>query len=83
MADPTLADAINHDIQEFTKMLDKSKAQVLPSIKTVDLTSRPCSEITSINFAGFARELSATPQSQMVGNYLAHLSSVVAMARPV
>lgn len=80
--DPTLGEAIDRYIRESAKALGKTKTQVLRSIKTFDVASRACSEITSADIVAFARELSTGRQPQTVGNYLAHLSSVVAIARP-
>jgi integrase len=80
--DPTLGEAIDRYIRESSKTLGRTKAQVLRSIKAFDIAERPCSEVGSAEIVAFARELSAGRQPQTVGNYLSHLSSVVAIARP-
>lgn len=46
---PTLADAIDRYISESAKAIGRTKTQVLRSIKTFDIASKPCGEITSVD----------------------------------
>jgi integrase len=80
--DPTLGDAIDRYIRESAREIGRTKAQVLRSIKAFEIAERPCSQIGSAEIVAFAQELSEGRQPQTVGNYLAHLSSIVALARP-
>lgn len=80
--DPPLSEAIDRYIRESTHPLGKTKTQVLRSIKAFDLAAMPCSEVTSSVLVAFAQELSAGRQPQTVNSYFAHLSSVMAIARP-
>jgi integrase len=80
--DPTLGEAIDRYIAESRKAMGRTKAQVLRSLKGYDIASKPCSSLTSADIASLATELSQGRQPQTVGNYLAHLGSVLAVARP-
>ncbi|MRI56395.1 site-specific integrase [Methylobacterium sp. DB1607] len=79
---PTLADAIDRYVAESRRSYGKTKAQVLRAIKGYDIAEKPCSAVTSAEIVSFAREISVGRQPQTVGNYLAHLSSIFAVARP-
>lgn len=78
--DPALREAIDQYVKESTVRLGKTKAQVLRTIKTYDLADMRCSEITSSDIVAFAQSLTSKPQT--VKNYLSHLSSIFAIARP-
>ncbi|MCA1334959.1 hypothetical protein [Pseudooceanicola marinus] len=78
----TLGDAVDRYLSEILAAVDKTKAQVLETIKGVDLASRPCAEITSDTLVQFAQELSDGRKPPTVGNYLSHLSAIFAIARP-
>lgn len=80
--DPPLAAAIDRYLAESLKAIGRTKAQVLRSIKGYEIAEKPCSQIGSADIVAFAKELSNGRQPQTVGNYLAHLSSVFAIAKP-
>lgn len=82
LSDPPLAEVIDRYVRETRRTYGRTKEQVLRSIKTYDLASKPCSEVTSAEIVAFARDLSIGRQPQTVGNYLAHLGSIFAIARP-
>jgi integrase len=78
--DPTLSDVIDQYIKESRKEIGRTKAQVLRAIKAAPLGGMVCSEIDSATLTQFAQGLGVQPQT--VGNYLAHLASIFAIARP-
>lgn len=78
--DPTLAKVIDQYLDESKRDYGKTKRQVLKTIQASDLGPMKCSEIGSAHVMAFAQSLKAKPQT--VGNYLAHLASVFAVARP-
>lgn len=78
--DPPLADVIDHYLKDTRRPFGKTKIQVLGAIKASDLGSMPCTRIGSADIIEFAKGLQVQPQT--VGNYLAHLASVFAVARP-
>lgn len=78
----TLANAIDKYVLESTKKIGRTKGQVLASIKTFDLSSLPCPDITSQDITAFATELRKTRSPATVANYLSHLSAVFRIARP-
>lgn len=78
--DPTLAKVIDQYLEESKRDYGKTKRQVLKTIQASDLGPMKCSEIGSAHVMAFAQSLKAKPQT--VGNYLAHLASVFAVARP-
>jgi integrase len=82
VADPTLSLVIDRYTLESIKEIGRTKAQVLRAIKTYDLASKPCSEITSADIIAFANQLVAKVKPQTVANYLAHLGAIFAIARP-
>ncbi len=77
---PTLADAIDRYISESTRAMGRTKLQVLEAIKNHDISDRQCSDIRSQDIVAFAQTLAEKVQPQTVGNYLAHLGSVFAIA---
>ena len=79
---PTLEDAIDRYIAESERAMGRTKVQVLRTIKTHDIASKPCNEITSPDIVEFAATLRATVKPQTVSNYLAHLGAVFSIARP-
>ncbi len=78
--DPTLAKVIDQYLEESKRDYGKTKRQVLKTIQASTLGPMQCSEIGSAHVMAFAQSLKAKPQT--VGNYLAHLASVFAVARP-
>lgn len=79
-ADPTLADVIDAYNRDTRREHGKTKTQVLNAIKASSLGSLKCSEIGSPQIIEFCQSLEVQPQT--VGNYMAHLASVFAVARP-
>jgi integrase len=80
--DPILSAVIDRYTRESRRALGRTKTQVLNTIKGFDLAARPCSKITSADIVAFASELAIGRQPQTVSNYLSHLGSVFAIARP-
>lgn len=78
--DPTLADVIDRYISESRRDYGKTKLQVLRSIAAGPLGAMRCSTINSAAVVAWAQSLGSKPQT--VGNYLAHLSAVFAVAKP-
>lgn len=80
--DPPLADVIEQYELETKRELGRTKKQVLKSIRESDLGKRRCSEATSPVLVAWAQELGEEREPQTVGNYVSHLASVFAIARP-
>lgn len=79
----TLADAIDRYIAESKKAIGKTKTQVLSSIKENDVANMNCEDIRSDHIVEYANELFAGGrQPSTVGNYMSHLSSIFAVAKP-
>lgn len=78
--DPTLAKVIDQYLEESNRDYGKTKKQVLRTIKASAIGQMKCSEIGSAQVLEFAQSLKSKPQT--VGNYLAHLASVFAVAKP-
>jgi integrase len=78
----TLADAIDRYIQTSRKGMERTKAQVLRSIKNDEISERRCADISSQDLVEFAERLVTSMQPQTVLNYMSHLASVFAVARP-
>ena len=78
----TLADVIDQYIRENAAPIGRTKAQVLRTLKGFDIADLPCDKIPSAHIITLARELSIDKKPQTVANYLSHLSSVFAIARP-
>ncbi|WP_454618400.1 site-specific integrase [Bradyrhizobium cenepequi] len=79
--DPPLSDVIDQYIKESEKEIGRTKAQVLRTIKTYDIAGKRCSQIESDTITDFAKQLDMQPQTR--GNYLSHLASIFAVARPM
>jgi integrase len=79
-ADPPLSTVISRYIEESQRDYGKTKIQVLKTISASDFAALPCSKITSVEVLAYARSLQSQPQT--VGNYLSHLASIFAVARP-
>jgi integrase len=83
MPEKSLTNAIDRYIDESRKAIGRTKAQVLASIKEHDIANMDCSEIRSQHIVDFATELLAGDrQPSTVGNYISHLASIFAIARP-
>lgn len=78
--DPPLKDVIDVYNTEKQKAHGKTKAQVLKTIKQSEIGSMRCSEITSQSIVRFCQQIDAQPSTR--GNYISHLASVFAVARP-
>jgi integrase len=79
----SLANAIERYIAESRKAIGKTKAQVLASIRRIDISNMDCGAIRSDHIVEFARELlSDGRQPSTVGNYISHLAAIFAVARP-
>lgn len=78
--DPTLSECITKYIETSKRIPGKTKTQVLRTIQGTRLGSLKCSEVTSQEILKFAQGIGAQPQT--VNNYLSHLASVFAVARP-
>ena len=81
-SDPALSAVIDRYTTESLKAIGRTKAQVLLAIKRHDIATKRCSTIGSADVVAFANELAARVAPQTVGNYLSHLQSVFAIARP-
>ena len=82
MASISLSDAIERYITQSRRPLGRTKMQVLRSIQALELAEQDCSKITSSDVVELARALSSTRKPQTVANYLSHLGSIFAIARP-
>lgn len=78
----TLADAIDRYTSESRRQIGKTKSQVLRKIKEFDIASLRCDLITSQDIVAFAKAIGENITPQTVGNYMAHLGAVFAIARP-
>lgn len=78
----TLADAIDRYIKESRRQIGRTKAQCLETLKGFPIASKACRDIGSSDIVELAPELSDGREPQTVGNYLSHLASVFAIARP-
>lgn len=78
--DPTLSECIAKYIETSKRAPGKTKAQVLRTIQASKLGALKCSEVTSQAILKFAQGIGAQPQT--VNNYLSHLASVFAVAKP-
>ncbi|MDX0277203.1 tyrosine-type recombinase/integrase [Sinorhizobium meliloti] len=79
----TLADAIDRYVRESKKAIGRTKSQVLEKVKDeFEIANMLCKDIGSADIVEFAKELSKGRQPQTVGNYISHLSSIFAIARP-
>ncbi|RFB80371.1 site-specific integrase [Methylovirgula sp. 4M-Z18] len=79
--DPTLGEVIQRYIDDSAH-IGKTKGQVLRAIKTHDIAETRCADIGSADLVEYAGWLMERMQPQTVGNYLAHLGAVFAIARP-
>ena len=78
--DPPLRDVIDRYIGESERVMGRTKAQVLRTIKNMDIGELRCSRITSADLVAFAQALPVEPSTRQ--NYLSHLGSVFSIARP-
>lgn len=79
----TLGDAIDKYIATSQKKIGRTKAQVLETLKRMDIASKRCADIGSDQLVSLAEELIAGGrQPSTVGNYLSHLQAIFSVARP-
>lgn len=78
----TLGDAIRLYLGESGERMGKTKNASLRYLLNFDIADKACDEIVSADIFDLAKQLGATCQPQTVGNYLSHLASVFAIARP-
>lgn len=79
---PTLADVIDQYITTSRREIGRTKAQVLAAVKRDSIASKRCAAITSADMVAYAERLMNGRSPQTVANYLSHLGSVFAIARP-
>lgn len=79
--DPPLSVAIERYIDESEKVIGKTKAQVLRTIKNGPLGVRRCSAVDAEALCDYAKSLDCAPSTR--GNYLSHLASIFTIARPM
>lgn len=80
--DPPLADVIAQYELETKRDVGRTKKQVLKTIRNSELGKLKCSEATSQALVAWAQELGKDREPQTVQNYVSHLASVFAIARP-
>ena len=78
--DPTLSAVIDQYLAQTRKVIGRTKAQVLRTIKTYPMADMRCSKIGSSDIVEFAQALPVAPQTAQ--NYLSHLSAIFRVARP-
>ena len=78
----TLKQAIDKYIATSRKKIGRTKAQVLETIKAMPIASKRCADIKSQELVELAETLSVSRAPSTVGNYMSHLQSVFAVARP-
>jgi integrase len=79
-ADPTLAEVIKIYNADKLKPHGKTKDQVLRAIAASSLGALRCSQLQSHHIINYLKAMTSQPQTR--GNYLAHLSAVITVARP-
>ena len=78
--DPLLSDVIDQYNKDTLRPHGKTKDQVLRTIQRAGIGQLPCSQVTSQQLVAFAQGIDAQPSTR--GNYMSHLASVFAVARP-
>jgi integrase len=78
--DPSLAKVIERYVEDSTKGVRRTKAQVLRAIAAADIGQMRASQIDSPAIVQFIQGLDVLPQT--AGNYLSHLTAVFRVARP-
>ena len=80
--DYTLSDAIDRYMRESKKRLGRTKEQVLNTLQALPVSGKACDAITSEDIVSLARDLSKGRDASTVGNYMSHLASIFAVAKP-
>lgn len=78
----TLKDAIERYADESRKKIGRTKEQVLNAIMALPIAGKRCQDITADEIVAFAQSLSSGRDPSTVGNYMSHLASVFAVAKP-
>lgn len=78
---PTLQHMIKRYIEELKKPLDRTKRVILNQMAESEFGQITAAEMVSSDIAAYVQALDIAPSTR--GHYLAHLSSVVRIARPV
>lgn len=79
----TVGDAIKRYIKEKRGSIGRTKEQVLRSLHAYDIATKACPELTSADIVALAQDLAAGGRvPSTVGNYLSHLSAVLALVKP-
>ncbi len=78
----TLRVAIDKYMTDSRKQIRRTKYQVLSSIMDHPIAGKLCAEIQADDIVKFAKSLSKDRHPSTVGNYMSHLASVFAVARP-
>lgn len=81
VADPTLAEVVDRYLETSQREIGRTKAQVLRSVKALPIGAMTCSAITAQDWTTMAEGIDAKPQTRQ--NYLSHLASVAAVAKPL
>lgn len=79
---PTLSVAIEDYLTSSRKKIGKTKAQVLATIQKSHIGRQRCRSIGSKEIVAYLEELADGRHPSTVGNYLSHLGSIFAVARP-
>lgn len=78
--DPSLSLVIDRYIEESEKEMGRTKAQVLRTIQGLPIGQKPIGSITSADLVAMLRNIDAQPSTR--GNYLSHIATIFALARP-
>lgn len=79
----TLADAIDAAVADSVREIGRTKAQVLKALKAYPVAEKACDAIESADLVELAKTLLGTGMKpQTVNNYMSHLQSVFALAKP-
>jgi integrase len=78
----TLKDTIDKYLEETEKTPGRTKAQVLKTIKSYDIATKPCDLITTQVLVAFGKELRAERRASTVSTYFSHLSKIFELASP-
>lgn len=79
--DPTIEKLIGQYIEEAEHDYGRTKTQVLQTIQKSDFAQLKCSRVDSAAVVQWLQTLNSKPSTRQ--NYLAHLSAVVTLAKPV
>lgn len=80
-ADPPVKEIIKKYKEDRKKPIDRTKSSILDQIAASTIGAIPGSELTSSDIVSVVKELAIAPPTR--SHYLAHLSSVMKVARPL